>query len=517
MAAGRTIAGISGAAGLTGLAAALVAGLVAPDRTWIVWAGLGVGAAGLAGFIAADPRAVVRALRARSTRQGASVTVAALAMTAILAVLNYVAVRQDARVDLTQDRIFSLSDQTLKVLAGLDAPVRFLAFYAAADPSGTYDELRGRLELYRGASDRVTFEFVDPYRNPLAVKTYNITEDGPRVVVTRGDEEARAKEITEEALTNALIRVVSGVRKKVYVVGGHGEPGLEDTGAGGWSFVAESIRDEGYDVSPAQLVTMQELPQDAAVVILAGAEGRLLDPELKVLADYLDRGGHALVLLEPGVDAGLTEVLGRWGVTANNDIVVDELSRVFNMGASVPVINVFDEEHPITQGFDAFVLMPTTRSLEAATDTAADVLVLARSSPTSFATTKFGGAQIEIDPQTARRGPVPVALVARRAVAKDAVAGRPYSAEARLLVVGDSEFVSNQFFGLAGNRDLFLNMVNWLGEQEDRISIRPRRRATSSIHLTPPQEGALALGTLAVIPLALAGLGFVTYARKRNG
>src|SRR4051812_38152281 len=155
----------------------------------------------------------------RGAFYGAVSAVSALVLIAALAGINYIAVKKPKSWDLTKDRIFTLSDQTIGVLQGLKEPVKVQAFYAGVEPE--YAELDSRLRQYKAQTDKLAVEFVDPFKHPGRVKELNISQSGPRIVITSGNKESRAKETSEEALTNALIEVSRGSTKKVYFTKGH--------------------------------------------------------------------------------------------------------------------------------------------------------------------------------------------------------------------------------------------------------------------------------------------------------
>jgi len=163
----------------------------------------------------------------RGAFYGTVSAVSGLVLVALLVAVNYIAVKKPQSWDLTKDRIFTLSDQTAGGLKGLKVEVKVQAFYSAAEPE--YTDLDQRLRQYRSQTDKLQVEFVDPLKRPGLVKEMNISQSGPRVVIRSGSKEARAKDTSEESLTNALIEVTRGSTKKVYFAKGHGENARDRT------------------------------------------------------------------------------------------------------------------------------------------------------------------------------------------------------------------------------------------------------------------------------------------------
>jgi ABC-type uncharacterized transport system involved in gliding motility auxiliary subunit len=92
----------------------------------------------------------------------------------------------------------------------------------------------------------------------------------------------------------------------------------------------------------------------------------------------------------------------------------------------------------------------------------------------------------------------------------------PKPAKARIVAYGSSSFAANNYVGAFGNRDLFLNTVSWLAEEEDLISIRPREAKSTPIFLTPVQAAVFRWVPIGLTPLAIAMIGSVVWIRRRR-
>jgi len=197
----------------------------------------------------------------RGAFYGAVSAVSALVLVAALAGINYIVVKKAKSWDLTKDRIFTLSDQTIGVLKGLKEPVTVQAFFSGSEPE--YVELDSRLRQYKAQTDKLSVEFVDPFKHPGRVKDLNISQSGPRVIVKSGNKESRAKEISEEALTNALIEVSRGSTKKIYFTKGHGEHAVADNTERGLKLFVDNLKGDGYQTDEIILAEHKEMPPEA--------------------------------------------------------------------------------------------------------------------------------------------------------------------------------------------------------------------------------------------------------------
>lgn len=453
----------------------------------------------------------------RAAHFGLFTTVAGLTVAALLAVANWAASAKPVIWDLTRDRLFTLSDDTRRTLAALTTDVEAFAFYRADEPP--HDQARDLLRRYGELSKHFKYRMVDPYRSPELVKSFGVTESGSRIVLTRAGEEKKAEvaEPTEEALTNGLVELTSEGSRKVYILTGHGEPGLDPSLERGLSGAAQSLKHDGFSVEALSLLEKSEVPPDASVVLLVGPRKKLLAPEVKALESYLDRGGKLGVYLEPQVDAGVDSLLKIYGIEADDDEVVDpsEASRLFG-GSPVTPVGVPVPGHPITdRAQNQAVVLPTARSLVALTDAAVHPQPILLTTSEAWGETDLkrlnreGKAELN---EGEKHGQLPLAMVATRPLGTEV---KP-AGESRLLVVGDSEFMDNQYAQVLGNLDFFLNGVAWLGEQPDRIVIRPKGRSGSRLVLSSGDVALVRFLTLDLLPLFLVGLGLAVWQVRRS-
>jgi len=226
---------------------------------------------------------------------------------------------------------------------------------------------------------------------------------------------------------------------------------------------------------------------------------------------------------------GLAKYLQKYGVTLGDDVVIElnPIGQLFGVGSLVPIINQYDP-HPITRDLGGVMtLFPLTRSVEAAKTPPKGVNLqpLASTSAQSWGETDravFQRGEAKHDPGE-KMGPLPVAIVATidsqataKAESKPEGVEDKKPAKARIVVVGTADFASNQFLGAQGNRDFFLNVVSWLAEQEDLISIRPKDTRQNPIILTSAQSNLVLWLPLAVLPGAVLICGIMVVVHRRG-
>jgi gliding motility-associatede transport system auxiliary component len=513
----RRIIDWSGYLGIALLAAAALLPFLPPkwtpaaaNRVWwgLIIAGIVLVLVSFTSYVK-DPRGV---LGRRTTRYGLNTAVMVLLLIGIIGFVEAVSYRHSARLDLTENKRHSLSPQTIQLLRGLKTEVNAVAFFRGDQPGKRVAEDLFK-QYARYAGGKFTWRVVDPDREPGLARRYGIESYGTVVLETKERSE-KVTDAEEEKLTNGLVKLTRQGKRAVYVVQGHGEHELTNTDRPGFSEAKKAMEGANYEVKPLVLARAAQIPDDAAVVILAGPRTELLAPELAALDAYAGRGGKLLVMADPVILSGspvdpLKDFLQRYGFTVGNDLIIEvnAIGRMFGIGPEVPIIQQYDP-HPITRDMAGIsTLFPVTRSVTPAKTppTGTNLTTLAKTSAESWAETnrtELQQGQVKPDPDEAR-GPLPVAAVAT----KD---------KARIVVYGTSSFAANQFLNLQGNRDFFLNTVSWLAEEEDQISIRPRETRQAPVFLTSQQAQALFMLPVVLLPGAVLIGGIVAVVRRRG-
>jgi ABC-type uncharacterized transport system involved in gliding motility auxiliary subunit len=474
----------------------------------------------LVGLYLAFPR-VRGAWGRRTTRYGLNALVMIGLIFGVIALVEAVSYRHNWRVDLTENKRHSLSPQTIKVLAELPVPVKATAFFRPDQPGKrTAEDL---FKQYAARSDgKFSWEVVDADRDPLRAKRYNVETYGTVILEATPKEgqvkEEKLTEADEEKLTNGLIRVIREGKRTIYFLKGHGEKDLTNREKTGLSEVKESLEKLNYQVKDVLLARETKLPDDAAIVVVAGPEKDLLPNEVDALAGYVASGGKVLFMVDPFQAPGLNALLDRYGLAVGNDVIIDinPQGRLLGAGPEVPVVGDY-QSHPITRDFRYATFFPVARTVTVKDKPPEGVTAqpLARTSGESWAETnqqEIKTGQVKPDAGEAR-GPLTVAAVA---TVDAKAAAEKKDAKARVVVIGDSDFASNAFVRLSGNKDLFLNTVSWLAEEENQIAIRPKDPRSTPVFLTAAQGQVLFYVPVVLLPLAMIVAGVWAVARKRS-
>lgn len=449
--------------------------------------------------------------RGQRVLEGANLVLYTLVGLALVASANYFANRYSHRWDLTPSKKYSLSPQTVKILKGLDRDVTLYIF----DRKEGLREGRDVVENYSKAAHRLTVRYVDPDRDPSRARQFAVRSYGT-IVVAAGDRHFEAQGSTEEGITNALIRVLKG-QKTVYFIQGHGEKDLDSTERTGYSKIKKQFENENYQVKTMVLLQKMEIPPDCSLLAIAGPQHDYLPQEIDTIRKYVAGGGRLLVMLDPGQDlANLDKLLADWNVNDHHDLVIDmnPVAQFFGTRPEMPLILKYGSG-PIVQPLArTATLFPITRSFAIGKDPKSGVTVdsLCETSPESFGVADFNPQMHQISFRAGKdyKGPLSVAV-------SGTLSGEgEKKTEGRFVALGTSSLVSNVYMlPQFGNRDLFMNTVNWLAQEEDLISIRPKPQDSQHLTMTAMQMNRAFYTGVIGLPLLIILAGTTVWWRRR--
>lgn len=472
--------------------------------------------------------------KSRTTRYAGYATVYTLVIIGVLAAANFLANRYDQSWDSTHNKQFSLSDQTIKVVKGLKSDVRMVYFGDQQSFVGAKD----LLDRYSVLSPKLHPDYIDPTRNPQKARSEGYRSDSP-IIVEAGTRREGAKSLTEEEVTGALIRSLKTGERNVCFVNAANERSIDEEGSSGISLLKQLLQRDNYKVRSETLKPAAagaeagkqvqigqapaapsnvEVPKDCTALVAAGPQLAYPSPIVQAIKTYVENGGRALFMLDETLKIGRSEpaaentellkVLDDWGVTVNKDLVIDlsGVGQIFSFGPEVPMVLQY-ESHPITQPLTRVpTAFPISRSLDVKSGTKTTASKLFGTTEDSVAITEVptNGA---IDPKKGKKGPLTLA-------AAGSYASTP---QGRFVVIGSSLWVTNTFTGTRqlGNRDLFVNMINWLASDEDLISIRPKEAEDRPLNLSTQKLSALFWLSVVVFPLGVVGFGLATWWKRR--
>jgi ABC-type uncharacterized transport system involved in gliding motility auxiliary subunit len=448
-------------------------------------------------------------MKSRQTRYGAYVTLYIIVILAIVIAANWLANRQNKTVDVTANKRFTLSDQTRKVVGGLNRDITIYYF----DKTDNYDRARDMLDRYRNLSSKVHIDYVDPDKKPDIARAEGVHSLGD-VIVDNGQKKETAKGLTEEELTGAIIRDMKSGAREVCFVSGSGEHRLDDTDREGYSGIKGLLERNNYTTKVISLIEKPEVPKDCNIVVVGGPKRDYAQPAIDALKTYIQNGGRAsfnfdAVLNLPDQKLGdtpqLAALVSTWGIKPNGDVILDfsSFSRLF--GQLSPAVTTY-ESHPIVRVMtDNATVFPLSRSLDVTSP--AEKLFSSTADSYSLTDPKIPIKESDIESK-GKKGPFVIGAAASIGSG---------STQGRIVVVGSSNWMANNFLGasIVANRDLAMNVMNWLTSDEDLISIRPKPPEDRRLRVTGGGMRVMFLTSLVFVPLIVIFSGVSVWWKRR--
>ena len=457
-------------------------------------------------------------------RQTALLTLQVIMAAALFGLLLVLADNHNRRFDLTPTKSFILSDEARQVAQGLKVPIRITAFYNSQEGEQRR-QMADVLQLFHDASPRISYQLLDLDRSPALAKKYNVSSFNTGAIETDG-QLRELRSIDEEEITNGLLRLTRLEARTLCFITGHGEHSPKDAGdRTGYSEVAKALEREHFEVRTLDTVPSEGVPADCTMVILAGPTRDLLPGEADQLSHYLDGGGHLLVMVDPKAPDSVVQFLAQHDVRAGNDIVVDERNRFYGSDSFMPRVPIFDEG-TFRKNLDTAAVFALARTLTPIEkeDSTLKVLLLALTSSESWAHVDGDAipeGKVQFRREVDKPGPLPVAVMVTTApTAPPAPGGAKPGVVGRMIVFGDSDFASNLYLNLLGNKDLFMSSVGVLAEDQELIAVRRKglpRSSLSPVSLTERQGRMIFSSAVIVQPVGFALLGMlITWRRRRR-
>jgi len=448
-------------------------------------------------------------MKARQTKFAAYTAVYVLIVVAVVGVLNFLANRYNKTYDTTSSKQFTLSDQTEKIAKNLKQDVS-ISYW---DQPTQFQAAHDLLDRYKNLSPKIDIHYEDLEKNITKARAAGVTRRGAVLVQTAGRTQ-EAKSLSEEEVTGALVRAMKTGDKLACFAEGAGEHTLEDAERTGYGQLKTLIEGNNYKTQSINLLQKPEIPKDCTMVIVGGPSRDYLQPSVDTLKNYVENGGKAIIMLDPPLkfakqnideNAALAGVLATWGVTPDKDLVLDTsgVGQLYGLGPEIALVSTYST-HPIVGAMKRLASgFPIARSLQIKNGDKTTVEKLFESTDDAFATSNLASAEIKPSASD-KKGPFILGA-----------AGTFSAGGGRFVAVGSSSWVANSYLRLAGNRDLFLNMMNWLSADEDLISIRPKEPEDRRLTMTANQMRLAFYSSVLAIPLLILASGLSVWWKRR--
>ncbi|MBL6749147.1 MAG: GldG family protein [Nevskia sp.] len=432
----------------------------------------------------------------------------------VVGLLAWLSATYKLEIDWTYGHRNTLTQASRTFLKSLPDPVKFTAFL---DSGADRREYEAWFERYRNAKPNVQIEFVDPARDPARVKQYNVESPGEVVVEYRNRREP-VTHLDEREITGALQRLADTSEHFVVFLEGHGERSIAGNSREGYDEFAQAMREKGLKAQGLNLVKTPTIPDNTSILVIARPTQTLLDGEVKIIGDYLAKGGNLLWLTDPDQATGLDALSKTLGITWLDGFAVFPNYQL--LGSPNPLIYLAADypPGPVTRGLDTVTMFPLARALKTgpAGDWQTQPLLQTDDSSWLDTSTSLDSKDKTITLQQKPGDPKgPLTLGATFTRTLKAEGGAPARTQ-RVAVVGDSDFLANGYVELVGNKQLGLNLMQWLAARDAQLNIDVPKAPDASLYLPGWASLLIAAGYTLLLPALLLGYGITRWARRRR-
>ena len=432
------------------------------------------------------------------------------ALLLIAAALLIIWLLRDNRMqwDLTQNQRNTLSKATLDVLKKMDGPINVTAYATLQDPQlgDIRRVIHDFVEPYQRTKRDFTLSFVDPREHPKETQTANVRSNG-ELIIQYGKRSEHLTNLNEQNMTNLLQRLARSQERVIVYLDGHGEPRLDGRTNFDLGDFGRQLGNKGFRIQPLNLAVAQDVPDNANVLVIAQPRAEVLKGEGEKLKRFLERGGNLLWLIDQEPMRGLQPLAEYLGLQLTPGVVVDPAAAELRIPVTIALAASYGV-HPITDNFALNTAFPFARQIATKPENGDwRSTQLVEVAQRGWIETGDLEKNVHFDKDRDVHGPVIVAATLERKV-KDK--------SQRVVVVGTSQFLSNQYVGMLANLDLGTNMLNWLAEDENLISVQPRSRVDTELSLGRTGLTFIGLWFLLVLPAAFLVIGGMVWWRRRQ-
>ncbi|MBE0510900.1 MAG: GldG family protein [Chromatiales bacterium] len=429
----------------------------------------------------------------------------------IVALLGWLSTRYNYQADWTAAGRHTLAEASLQVLAQLEGPVQIHAISRAQLSPELRQRTRELVARYQRHKDDIELIFIDPDQQPQQLRDWGVMAEGELVIHYQGRRE-NLRVLGEQALTNSLQRLLRSGTPRIVMLRGHGERRHDSQANHDLGLWAGQLAQKGFVFEALNLSAEPQIPADTRVLVLASPQTPLLPGEIQLIKQYLYDGGNLLWLSEPDGPAGLEPLADLLDVHFLPGTIIDPTGQMLGIDNPAMVIVADYPVHPVSEGLESLSLFPYAQAMLHYSDSAWHSTPLLNSLPRSWATTASLEGEIAFHEERDIPGPLNLGLLLARPLEVEDGQGR----QQRVAVLGDGDFLSNQYLGNGANQALGERLLNWLSHDDRFIAIAPRTSPDTRLELSQLHTMLIGFGFLVVLPGLLVLSGLVIWWRRRR-
>lgn len=430
---------------------------------------------------------------------------------ALLVSIAWLSNRYPLTIDMSANQRNSLSQETQRLVEGIEFPLEITLFVSPINESKPL--LEALFERYQQLQPNISFESLNPDLYPDLLRDHDIRYDGEVLLEYQGRSE-KVSQVSETNVSSTIQRLLRQGERWLVFLEGHGERNPYREANHDYSLLATQLAAKGYTIENLNLTQASSIPDNADVLILASPKVPLLPGELEILREYIEQGGNLLWLADPeqAID-GLDLLEDQLAIEFLPGIIVDPNSQLMGLDRVDFALVGEYPRHPITQTLSSLSLFPQAQAVEFQGDESWQLQVFLQSDERSWNETgDLHGEIFKGDNDDESSGPLNIGLTLARSL--DGEDGELF--EQRVVIIGDADFISNRYLGNGSNLEIGVNLVNWLSHDDRLIAISPRPAPDTRLELSQPEQLAIAVLFLLLLPVGLLASGLRIWLKRRK-
>lgn len=430
---------------------------------------------------------------------------------AIIGLLGWISQRYSFDADWTATGRNTLNEATIKLLSRMEKPVNITAFARQSKMLRTREAIQEFIKRYQKHKKDINITFINPDTAPDITRQMGITVDG-ELVIEYGGRQEHVQILKEEVVTNTLQRLLRSGEQHVVFISGHGERKPDGRANFDLGHFSKYLSDKGITTSSISLNATPQIPEDTAVLVIAGPQVELLPGEITLIQQYIKNGGNLLWLHEPGKLHGLAPIASDLGISFIDGVIVDPTTQLLGISdPSFAIVNSYND-HPMVRDFTFMSIFPQASAISHQAKDGFEASEFLQTVARSWTETSPIEGTITYDEATEQLGPLTIglALTRQHKLADDK------TRQQRIVVLGDGDFLSNTYLGNQGNQDLGYNIFNWLSHDDQFIAIPVSVAPDKELVLGKTMGATIGLIFLIILPVLLLGSGVFIWLKRRK-
>ena len=442
----------------------------------------------------------------------------------LIGLLAWLSTRYTFQSDWSASNRNSLSDASQSLLEIVDGELKITSYTNKNELIRR--QTQSLINQFQRYKNNIEFSFINPESEPELTRQHGITVNG-EIIIEYKNRRENIREISEQALTNAIQRVVRDNQRWIVFLEGHGERSPHRQANHDVQAWASQLNKKGFKLQTLNLADNPQIPDNTSVLVLASPQVELLAGEIDIIINYIQRGGNLLWFSDPQSSQHLETINELLEFEFLPGMVVDPTTQLFGINDPRFAIVSNYTQHPITQNFTSISLFPQAVAIDFNQQSEWNPQPFLQTVDRSWSETDEIISDVVFDSGRDLAGPLTIGIVMSR------YPGDPDEDEStdnedkpeqnqeqrheqRIVVIGDGDFLSNSYLGNGGNLDLGLSILNWLSHDDDFIALPSKTAEDLHLELSATAQIMIGFGFLVLLPAGLIITGMLVWFKRRK-